>query len=210
MNVVLAQALQERGLIAAPEQVLNQALRGISLPDVIVDFLGLRLVLECEFSQRGSNAQRLALEKAVERVETATAHIGVAVVYPNKLKTVAFDRAREELSTATLEYAIVTEASIVQPGDQLRLFEHAQPHSFTSGTVDDLTAALRRCYDQLVRDETVDRAIALLEDGIAQCLAAKRAFRMLQCKPLHNRKGTLIQPDYPPDLFAFGVIALQH
>jgi len=173
MNVILAELLQERGLVAAPEQILRGAGGNRVMPDVIVDFRGLRLQLECEFAGRNRDEAKLkAFEKAKERVEDAIAHIGVAVVYPASLKDVSFDRAKRELSRCELEYSLVTEAVIIAPGDQLRLFVARPEPTFSRGTVDDLGDALRRCYEQLVRDETLDQAVALLEARISEFLRA--------------------------------------
>jgi hypothetical protein len=173
MNVLLAQLLQERGLVAAPEQVFKQPLRSISLPDVIVDFQGLRLAIECEFGRDGT-AKKVAYRAAQNRVEQAIAHIGIAIVYPAKLRTVAFDRAKLELQESALQYAIATETAITHTGVQLALFEKGELPSFSVGTIDDLADSLRRSYEQLVKDETLDRAVDLLETGIANCLTALR------------------------------------
>ena len=173
LNVILAQLLQERGLIAAPEQIIRRSSGGHDMPDVIVDFRGLRLQLECEFSGRKPvEAKKKAFEKARDRVEKAIAHIGIAVVYPAALKTVSFDLAKETLANSTLEYSIVTEAILLAPGDQLHLFASRPAPVFTRGRVDDLGDALRRCYEELVRDNTLDRAVALLEGRINEFLDA--------------------------------------
>lgn len=79
LNVLLAQLLRDRGLIAAPEQVLRPPAGTAKLPDVIVDFQGLRLVLEAEFDGVPGAKDR-AYRKAQERVDQAIAHIGVAVL----------------------------------------------------------------------------------------------------------------------------------
>jgi hypothetical protein len=172
LNVILAQLLQERGLVAAPEQIIRGSSHQ-SMPDVIVDFRGLRVQLECEFAGRNSDeARRKAFVKALKRVEDAIAQVGIAVVYPAKLKDISFDRAKRELAASQLEYAIVTEAIIVQPGEQLHLFRVRPEPSFLQGRVDDLGDALRRCYDQLVRDETLNRAVDLIEQRIDEFVRA--------------------------------------
>lgn len=137
MNVLLAQLLQERGLVAAPEQIFKQPLRSVSLPDVIVDFQGLRLAIECEFGKDGT-AKKAAYQAAKNRVEQALSHVGVAVIYPAKLRSAAFDRARAELQASVLQYAVVTEADITPVGTQLALFDKEGLPQFSVGTVDDL------------------------------------------------------------------------
>ena len=47
LNVLFAQLLEERGLVAAPEQIISRLdLRTRRMPDVLVDFQGLRLAIE--------------------------------------------------------------------------------------------------------------------------------------------------------------------
>jgi hypothetical protein len=87
---------------------------------VIVDCQGLRLTLEAEFGRNGQSKKK-ALQAARERVERAIAHLGIAVVYPAKLRNVPFARARVELANCNLEFAIVTEAAITQVETQLVL-----------------------------------------------------------------------------------------
>ena len=66
----------------------------------------------------------------------ALAHIGVAVIYPSKLRSIPFDRAKEELNQVVLQYAIVTETALTHAGTQLILFEGEEEHlSFRSATL---------------------------------------------------------------------------
>jgi len=174
LNVILAQLLQELGFVSAPEQILRQPSRSVNLPDVIVDLHGLRLVIECEFAGRSQRpAQQAAYRKARERVENAISHIGVAVVYPARLRRVSFERAKEELSRCELEYTVMTEAALFPQG-QIALFPTEDVPTFSRGTVNDLGDTLRRSYEQMVRDETVDIAVERLAAGIEACLGALR------------------------------------
>ena len=171
LNVILAQLLQERGLVAAPEEILRQPTKERRLPDVIIDFQGLRLAIEAEFGAQNSN---VAWRKARKRVEEAVAHIGVAVVYPVRLKRVAFERLRSELQQCSLQYAVFTEAN--EPTAQRLLFkqevtQESKP-SFSRGNVDELGNAIRRSYEQLVKDETLDKAVELLEGIIEGFMGA--------------------------------------
>lgn len=164
LNVTLASALQRRGLVAAPEQVLRRR-GGVSLPDVIVDFYGLRLAIEAEFGLTDS-ARAAAHEKARERVDRAIAHVGIAVCYPAQLQRTPFGRLEAELELARIEYCILSEASVTEAQIQRELFPRGAVPAFDSGTVDDLAEALRRCYDRLVEDETLGRAVAIIEASI--------------------------------------------
>ena len=126
LNVLLAQLLEERGLVAAPEQILRRGgvadKEGIAMPDVIVDFQGLRLIIEGEFGHRTraaqAAAQKRASQSALERVQLGLAHVGVALTYPQSLRRVRAERLKDELADATLRFAIITE--VTEP--QLKLF----------------------------------------------------------------------------------------
>ena len=86
VNVVLAQLLAQRGLAAAPEQILSASDHSIKMPDVLVDFQGLRMAIEAEFEGETKGSKREARNKAFAKAETRVAdgiaHIGVAIVYP--------------------------------------------------------------------------------------------------------------------------------
>lgn len=171
--MLLAQLLQERGLIAAPEQVLRRPTGQTRLPDVLVDFRGLRLIIEAEFAGV-SGAREKAYLKAQQRVEQGIAHIGVAVLYPAGLKAVAYEQQKAELARAAMQFAVLTEVSIT-PFPQLELFEVSDQAPWFAGTIEQLIESLGRCYDQLVQDETLTRAIALVEASIEWFISALKA-----------------------------------
>lgn len=80
-NVILAQLLQERGAVVAPESILYTGTqRTRQMPDVIVNFQGLRTAIEGEVE--APDAQKKALDSATRWVETGVAHIGVGVSQP--------------------------------------------------------------------------------------------------------------------------------
>ena len=85
-NVILAQILEEHGVISAPERIIK-ARPGMTrrMPDVLVYFRGLRLIIEGKVED-APNAEESALNAARQRVEDGLAHIGVAVVYPMLLR----------------------------------------------------------------------------------------------------------------------------
>jgi len=170
VNVILAQLLVKRGLLAAPEQILHGPIRASQMPDVLIDFQGLRLAIEAEFKST-PDAVKKAYNKAKRRVEDGISHLGVAVVYPSSLKRVSFARTAEALTDASIQYSVVTELSA--PETQFHLFDEPdyQPQMIT-GSIDDLTESLRRSYDELVRDDTVRRASDLIETSIASVLQA--------------------------------------
>lgn len=111
LNVVLAQLLQRRGLVATPESILKAASEGPRqrhIPDVMVDFQGLRLVIEGDFDVGSAESDVAAQTR--ERVEKGISHLGVAVLYPRSLRLVAFSKLEGELEKALLRFAVVTEA----------------------------------------------------------------------------------------------------
>ena len=85
-NVILAQILEEHGVISAPERIIK-ARPGMTrrMPDVLVYFRGLRLIIEGKIED-APNAEENALNSARKRVEEGLAHIGVGVVYPAFLR----------------------------------------------------------------------------------------------------------------------------
>ena len=85
-NVLLAQLLQDRGVIAAPEKVIGlNPVANRKMPDVIVNFQGLRTIIEGEVDDQ-INARDKAISSVAHHVEDGIAHIGVAVVYPSYLR----------------------------------------------------------------------------------------------------------------------------
>ncbi len=120
------------------------------MPDVMVEFSGLRTVVEGEVSDQ-SDAESRALQSAGRRVEQGIAQIGIAVVYPETLRHAQFTRLKNQLAACTLKFAVVTEAGAT---------------GFAEGDVNGLCDVLRRAYDQLVQENVVSEAVAALEAGI--------------------------------------------
>lgn len=162
LNVYLAEHLQERDLVALPEQIQSSVGRSRQMPDVIVDFHGLRLAIEGEFA--AVHAKKRASESALKRVEEGIAHIGMAVIYPVSLRSI---RTRNELADAELEFAIVTETQSAKV-QQLPLIQVREKNhfNFVKGSLEDLVEALRQSYEQLIQDEVLQRAVALVGEGI--------------------------------------------
>ena len=150
-NVLLAQLLQDRGIIAVPEEILAATIdRGRRMPDVIATFRGLRTAIEGEVGDR-VGAEDRALESARSRVEEGVSLIGLAIIYPAPLRTVAFSRLKSSLEASSLRIAVVTEAGET---------------GFMEGNVDTLSGALRRAFDQLIREDVLGYAVAEIEKGI--------------------------------------------
>ena len=67
-NVLLAQLLQERGVITAPEDVLKPSPSSKrKMPDVLVDYWGLRIAIEGEVDDQPNYGEK-ALDSAKKRV----------------------------------------------------------------------------------------------------------------------------------------------
>lgn len=168
LNVYLAELLQERDLVALPEQIQSPQGRPRHMPDVIVDFRGLRLAIEGEFA--AARAKERASESALERVEKGIAHIGMAVIYPLSLRGI---HTRNELADAELEFAIITETQQAEV-QELPLIQVREKNHFTfhKGVLDDLVEALHQSYAQLIQDEVLQRAITLVGEGISHFVQA--------------------------------------
>ncbi len=173
VNVLLAELLQERGLVTEPELILRSTPDAPArIPDVLVDFQGLRLAIEAEFGMT-RRAARAAYEKALQRVDSGIAHIGLAVQYPLDLTRRPFAELKDALAASTIAFSIVKETDINVT--QTELFPRRQApieSSFLAGSVDDLGEALRRSYGQLIQDEVLDRAVETLETRIATFVSA--------------------------------------
>ena len=159
LNVLLAQALQRRGLVVTPEQILKAASedsRHRHIPDVLVDFQGLRLVIEGDFDTGSAEAD--VAEQTRKRVEKGISHLGVAVLYPRSLRSVAFPKLEQALEEARLRFAVVTEAP--------------DPPDFSEGRVEDLSESLRRAYEQLAQDQVLERAVNMMKGGIERFVKA--------------------------------------
>src|SRR5258708_16551636 len=151
-NVVLAQLLQERGAVVAPESILYTGpQKKRQMPDVIVNFQGLRTAIEGEVEAPA--ARDKALASAAARVETGIAHIGIGVVYPSALRSVEFSKLNQELARVKLDIAIVTEA-----GDS----------GFIEGNVDYLERVLRSTFDQMIKEDVVADSVLKLDGAVEQ------------------------------------------
>ncbi len=156
-NVLLAQLLQERGVIAAPENILRAGPeRRRKMPDVIAHYQGLRLIIEGEVSDQ-PDAHDRALASAQRRVEEGLVHIGVAVVYPEALRAVSFDRLKDTLAESVLDVAVFTEAGET---------------GYTSGSIDHLETVLRRAFSELLEEDVVAEAVAVLDDAVEKFTSA--------------------------------------
>jgi hypothetical protein len=165
LNVLLAQLLHERGLEVVPEQIIKEPSGFRRMPDVIVDFQGLRLAIEGEFASR--TAHEKASRSAKQRVEDGIAHMGIALVYPSALREMgrSIDELKTSLASARLEFAIITENEAT-PQESLFPLVVRAPAQFVKGELDDLAEELRKSYERLIQDRVLERAVKFLDQGI--------------------------------------------
>jgi hypothetical protein len=156
LNVVLAQILQDRGVISAPEKVIKQVFR--KMPDVMVNFMGLRTVIEGEVEDQPGAKER-ALESAAKRVEDGIAHIGVAIIYPAFLRQLDLGHLKPQMAECQYEIAVVSESVYAE-------------RAYNAGDVNYLAEILRKTFDQLVKEDVVAQAVALLDSSIDKVAAA--------------------------------------
>jgi len=150
-NVLLAQLLRERGVITAPEEALVATPeRKRRIPDVIVTFQGLRLVIEGEVDDQ-PDAEKRAMLSARMRVVEGISHIGVAVIYPAYLRSVEFKELKPEIQKSSFSIVIITEAGEAGP---------------TKGNLNDLENGLRRAFEKLIEEDVVAQAVAVLEASV--------------------------------------------
>lgn len=151
LNTVLAQVLIARGMSASPETIQSEG-----MPDVIIPFRGLRCVLEGKLNDV-SNAKAVVVKQAANRVETGVAHLAIAVVYPEALRTTPFAQLQDTMSQARLAFRVCTEAGM---------------RDWKDGTADDILEELRRAHEEIIRDDVVRDAVTDLRVGLVGVSAA--------------------------------------
>lgn len=177
INVELARLLQQRGIAAVPETILQQAQKK-KLPDVIIDYRGLRVVLEGKLDD-GATSRTNVETQARERVGQGIAHIAVAVMYPKVLGTTPHTELGHALETTPLEIQVHSESEV---------------SPWLATYLDGLSGQLNRVYDNLIRDDVVNRAIEILQDGI---MVSSRVLVSIATGP--ERLGEILGIPKPPD-----------
>jgi hypothetical protein len=153
LNVVLAELLEQRGMLSVPETIRKSiARRTRDLPDILVgDLLGIRIVIEGRFD-KGKQSRDSLLKDAKERVEQGISPVCLAVLYPEELRSAeSLPKLRRNLTKATFGIRVISESG---DGD------------WSSGSIDDIADALRRSYELLVSEDVVIHSVAEIEDAI--------------------------------------------
>ncbi|GBC78747.1 hypothetical protein HRbin08_02245 [bacterium HR08] len=153
LNVLLAQLLQDRGVVALPELIMDTHSAHRAMPDVLVSYRGLRLAIEGEVGDQ-TRARDRAWGKARQRVEQNIAHVAIAVVYPPDLRRMTeISHLKAALAQTTLAFSICNYLTADRPDWQ-------------DGDVQHLVAALETNLQQLLPEDAVRQAARTLREGI--------------------------------------------
>jgi hypothetical protein len=139
LNTILAEVIVARGMNADPETIRRS---GAHRPDVYVAFRGMRLGLEGKVGDV-ANARSLVVADSVNRVDAGLTQMSIAVVYPESLRTAAFEQLAHEMSHANFDFCICTETGVGE---------------WRNGSIDTILTELRRAHDALATDDIVRQA----------------------------------------------------
>ncbi|MBO9308763.1 MAG: hypothetical protein J7551_03150 [Chloroflexi bacterium] len=152
LNIAFAQILHAEGIALAPESVLRADERR-RLPDIVLDYRGLRLMVEGEVDDLLEPEEK-AYRAARRRLEEGLAHIAIGVVYPALLRNVPFRKLHRAIHESRLRFVV--------------LIPSALEASFVEGKVSDFRDMLERAYDHLLREDEVSEAVAIIESAVEQ------------------------------------------
>ena len=153
-NVLLALLLHERGVVTAPEKSFKKALEERRhVPDVLVTFRGLRTAIEGKVADKSIAAEK-ALSQARDRVDNGVAHIGIALLYPAAIREIS-DFVDLQAMLAITVYKVAVYSEVGETG-------------WTEGGIDYIADILRRAFDQLVKEDVVNKAVETLDLGISE------------------------------------------
>jgi len=169
LNTKLADVLSDMGVQAEAEGILSH---GRNRPDVLFDLSGLRVSIEGKLDD-SPNAYSVVLQQARDRVKVGISHISVAVVYPDYLRSVSTQKLATEIRSATLSFAVVSEAGESAWGE-------ASPA--------DLLDTLRRAQQQLISSDALLEAARLIQQGIER-VASLWGENPAICQRLANELG---------------------
>lgn len=173
VNVVLAQACCDSGLLADPENILSAQGRR-NMPDVVISFQGLRCAVDGKYNDN-PNAKAEVLQQVRDRIEIGLCHVGVGVVYPADLRTTGdFHLLKQEVSASELEFFIATE-TLAAP-------------MWHKGNLTVLLEELRRSHTQLAQDDVVTRSVEYLRDGMRN-FTATMMLNPVACNRMANLLG---------------------
>ncbi|MDR3221798.1 MAG: SAM-dependent methyltransferase [Candidatus Accumulibacter sp.] len=147
INTCLAILLTRHG-VQAEAETIHRA--GEARPDVMFAMGGLRVIVEGKFSDV-PEAEAVVLGDANKRITSGICHIAVALVYPDKLRTVSSSSLEEALSGSRLRYLVLSETGGTE---------------WTESTPAGILASLRRVHESLIRDDLVAASAQKLSERI--------------------------------------------
>ena len=139
VNTQLAVLISRFGVSADAETI---HVHGKHRPDVLFELRGLRVVIEGKFAD-SSNSGDNVLSDARRRVKAGIAHIAVAVVYPDRLRTTPTAKMLDVLTESDLKYRIIAETS--------------ESDDWLEGNPASIMESLRRAQETLVEDDVVEK-----------------------------------------------------
>lgn len=155
LNVVLASLLSKRGSLSVPEKIRSLPRQQGSvrrMPDVVVaNFWGIRVVIEGRTFERKEVEETLMADSR-RRVEEGVASICIAALYPPELRYADDVDALEE--------------SMGKTRLRVKVFNETGEGEWTETDVDGLSAILRRCYGDLVKEDILATVVNELDNGI--------------------------------------------
>lgn len=156
LNVLLAELLTTYGLDATPESVQRTAgAKAVALPDVLVRYRGMRLVLEGKYAD-SPRAEQVVARQAQDRIDAGVAQFALAVEYPSELRTVGFTRLRASLGSTNLRFSVFSEIG---------------PGRWRDGGLADVLDEVRRVHESMCEGDVVQRAAESIKgylDGVAR------------------------------------------
>ncbi len=160
LNVLLAQLLEKQGVVSLPEVLKKLPDKSRRMPDILVDFQGLRTIIEGKIYDSEHSREEVH-KQTYKRVNEGLAHIGIAVLYPSNIRQGdTLSILSDLISRRMLEIQIITEAGAE---------EWSKCH------LRDLGDILRRTFEQLAEEDIVGKTAAELDAGVtafAQATAA--------------------------------------
>ncbi len=144
LNVALARLLRQHGIVSAAERITTlPATGGRAMPDVLVEYQNLRLIIEGKID-RNPESGRQVQKQAYDRVVSGLAHLALAVLYPQSLAAVTDHES--VLAQSRLQISVFGE------------FSQLEDAPWEQGTVDDIADLLTRSYDRMIRGDVVRQA----------------------------------------------------
>ena len=179
VNTQLALLISKLGVTADAETI---QVHGKHRPDVLFQLRGLRVVIEAKFKDT-PNAEQVVFDDARKRVHAGIAHIAVAAVYPDELRTARTIEILDKLAEARLRYRIITETS--------------ESETWSEGNPASLMEALRRAQEALSQDDIVEKTAQSLLTHL-ESIATLWAGQPVPCDRLSNLLGIAIPKEEEP------------